>query len=186
MFIFLAIVALFVAVIIVKKKEASLQTRQLSAVGIDVSKFVPAGKFISGHVDINQPVEKCWIFPGQDVFKIYSEIRNSFKKEFLADINTAAITGIEVEDKTTIQSRLQLRKGMFLDSTPYVLEQKNTTLERVWLVIEWNDGRFEHDTIFEFSGSGAVVRANTLRNQLFKTITPVQKPEDIQRRAAAE
>lgn len=49
------------------------------------------------------------------------------------------------------------------------MEEKEKN-ELAYLTIEWNDGKFDHETIFEFEGVGSMQNANTARNKLIKTV----------------
>jgi hypothetical protein len=45
------------------------------------------------------------------------------------------------------------------------LSQKKKN-ELAFVVIDWNDGRFDHSTTFNIEGMDAMQKANILRNQL--------------------
>ena len=44
--------------------------------------------------------------------------------------------------------------------------KKKTKHELAYITIYWNDGKFDHETIFEFEGRNAMTRANSSRNKL--------------------
>ena len=87
----------------------------------------------------------------------------------LAFIPENQIKNIYVEDSTTIQSRPTVVRFLAVGLLAFAWQKKKKN-EQAYLGVEWNDGRFDHDTIFEYEGKGAMQKANTVRNKLIQQI----------------
>ena len=83
----------------------------------------------------------------------------------LGRIPRSAVTGIFVEDESTISKRITatrlLAVGIFALAAP-----KKTKEEKWCLLIEWSDGGLRQNTIFEFSGAFSQSSANTAAQKL--------------------
>lgn len=133
--------------------------------GIDPKNFIESGKYISGHINIDEPIEKTFLYLQENVLKIYEYEPNSGMKFFKANIDTDKIKGVFMEDETTISSRVGLKRMLAIGLFAFAVKKKKKN-ELAYLVIEWSDSGFDHETVFEFEGLGSIQKANTLRNKL--------------------
>lgn len=163
----------FVSIVIIGavniRNNQSVQNKRFKEEGLDPLKFLFAGKYLSGHPTIDKPLINCYVYPKKDVVKIYMLDTRTGRKGFIANIDSDKIKNILIEDETTISSRVGLKRLVALGIFAFALKKKQKT-ELAYIVIEWNDGRFDHETVFEFEGADSVLRANTFRNQVIKSI----------------
>ncbi|MCL2291213.1 MAG: hypothetical protein FWC34_11035 [Bacteroidetes bacterium] len=120
-------------------------------------------KYMCGHPDLNEPVTTHLGLKDGGIYLV-----QNFGVE-LATIPENKIKNIYVEDSTTIQHRPTVVRFLALGLLAFAWQKKKKD-EQAYLGIEWNDGRFDHDTIFEFEGVDSVMRANTARNKLIQQI----------------
>ena len=93
----------------------------------------------------------------------------NFKFDSVALIENEKIKNILVEDQTTFEKKVTLARMAMVGIFAFALK-KNKKNELAYLTISWNDGRFDHDTIFEFQGIGSMTKANQIRNRMIKEI----------------
>ena len=166
-------VAIAIPLSIVQKRNRSeiLQNR-----GIDLTQNIETGKFICGHPAIDIPLDKTFILDNKDALDIYRDAisPNSFL-EFasipakITEINKNSIEDITIEDASTIEKRVTVTRLALTGLFAFALKKKQKN-ELMYVVIKWKDGKFKHDTIFEFEGQGAIERANRSRNKLIKSL----------------
>lgn len=162
------LVLIFILVFLVVATNASSNTKaklaleRLKDIGINLSKgIVPLGKYISGHPGINNPVLGVTAVMSEDILKIISN------GAVLGEINKKSILGIDLEDGTTIERRVTVGRLLVAGVFAFALK-KAKKHELAYVVIKWNDGKFNHDTIFEFEGLGSLTQANSSRNVLVR------------------
>lgn len=131
-----------------------------------------SGKYISGHPDINDPVDNSSI-----VFTAKGLAIQNRAKSSIGLIPPDQIKDVSVEDASTIQTRVTATRLLTLGVLAFAAKKKQVSNE-FYVTISWNDGRFDHETIFEFTGKEANTQANTLRNGLISICR--QSPEDRQ------
>ena len=56
--------------------------------------------------------------------------------------------------------------------------KKKEKKECAYIIIQWNDGRFNHETLFEFTGTGSIQSANTGRNNLINSIKKAEETKE--------
>lgn len=135
--------------------------------GIDPSKFIDAGKYINGHPKLNDPLPVMQLYVKPDVFEFYqTEIGKPYSKQ--GEINKSQVKNISIEDETTISKRVGVKRLLALGILAFAVRKKEIN-EVVYVVIEWNDGRFDHETVFEFEKTGAMSRANQFRNAMINS-----------------
>lgn len=131
-----------------------------------------SGKYISGHPGINSPVEKTTI-----AFTAQGLVIQNGTRAAIALIPPDQIKNVSVEDASTVQSRVTATRLLALGVFAFAAKKKQMTTD-FYLTIKWNDGRFDHETIFEFTDTNANAQANTLRNAIIGFCQ--QSPEDRQ------
>jgi hypothetical protein len=154
----------------IAKKQAELNEKLLS-IGVDIQSTQFKANYLSGHPDIDNSHSgvsalfengklALWLIPDFTKFE-------SFNPTQLGYISTDSINNIVVEDKTTIEKRVTV--GRLLLTGVFALAWKKKRVdEAAYVVIEWNDGRFDHETVFEFTGKGSMQEANAARNKIIK------------------
>ena len=68
-----------------------------------------------------------------------------------------------------IQKRVGLKRMLAIGIFAFAVKKK-VKEELSYIIIEWSDGKFDHETVFEFEGKGSVTQANELRNKLINEI----------------
>ncbi len=167
------IIAIIIIVVIIKLgingvKKQKQNTEKAKELGYLAEAKVITGKYLSGHPDLNAPILPTAIYSKDNKLEIVLDIPFSLpKKEAIIDNST--IKNVLAEDQTTIEKKVTVGRLLAVGVFAFALKKKKKT-ELAYLTIEWNDGRFDHDTIFEFEGAGAMQKANTARNQIMKFV----------------
>jgi hypothetical protein len=165
----------------IKAKEKALQ--KLNGEGIQTEKFLRTENYIGGHPDINSFLKNTVIYKNNNDFEIYvpytdqadiSNIKVEYSKEGIIPIQS--IKNISIEDKTTIDKRVSLGRAVLFGPLAFGM-QKTIKKEEAYLNISWNDGKFDHETLFQFQ---TLQDANIARNELIKATREDngQKDED--------
>lgn len=129
---------------------------------------IEIGKYLGGHPDIDEPTIGTILFPKDNKLEILVEAK--FKLPIKkGEIENRFIKNITVEDQSTVEKRVTVGRLLMTGIFAFAWKKKNIN-ELAYLTIEWNDGKFEHETIFEMNGKGAMQNANTARNKLIKII----------------
>ena len=122
-------------------------------------------EYISGHPELNTPLKPIMAYKVSDRLELVNDL--TLKK--LAEIPTNSIQKIEVEDQSTLEKRISLTRVALVGVLALVWQKKKKN-ELAYLIIYWNDGRLEHETLFQFEGMQALNLANTAKNQLIKLL----------------
>jgi len=170
-FLVILFVVIFIIALVNTSKKVSAQNDNFRKDGMDPNKFIAAGKYISGHTNLNTPFENASIYPKGEVVKIF-KLNPDGTRAFAANITTSLIKDIAVEDESTIQSRVGLKRLIALGIFAFALKKKEKK-ELAYLIIEWDQGQFKNETVFEFQGTNAITRANTARNKLVNEISGI-------------
>lgn len=169
---FILIIILFAVLVIIlginTNKKEKQNNEAFKNMGYDMSNKIESGKYLGGHPDINNEIARTLIFSNGDIIEIFNFIPFKIPTKIGA-INKSAIKNIIAEDQSTIESRVTAGRLLTVGVFAFAWKKKKK-VELAYLTIEWNDGRFDHETIFEFEGLKALQRANTTRNNLIKTI----------------
>ena len=153
-------------------KEEEIRNEQMKLLGLLDKVPVFIDRYVGGHPDINENVERVQIFKRSSRLEIHER---PGEEDFVTStrrmgrIETKDVKNIVIEDRTTIEKRVTLGKLLLVGVFAFAWKS-NKKEESAFLVIEWNDGRFDHETIFEFGGRDAVQRANVARNDLIKMV----------------
>lgn len=133
---------------------------------------VKTERYIGGHPDIDEVIENSWLVPTDKEISIqwckpnaYGLYRGAVT---MATLPTNQVKAIKIEDASTIERKVTLGRFIMLGALGALAFKKKVKTETAYLTIDWNDGRFDHETSFEFSGNGAFQRANHARNRLIK------------------
>lgn len=165
------IIIIAIAFIFIGINGASKQKEnetQLSQLGYSNDFKIETGKYVAGHPDINDSILQTSIFPKNNKLEIFTNElgKLSVKK---ADIDFSSIKNIVAEDQSSIEKRVTVDRLLLTGIFAFAWK-KNKKNELAYLTIEWNDGKFDHETIFEFEGTDAMQKANTARNKIIKLV----------------
>ena len=165
--ILITLIILCVITINTLTKDDDNYTDKLMSKGYKRDRKIYVGKYVSGHPDINNAIPYLDIYSTDTELQIVEKVGNEPIKK--AVIKNTSIIDVLAEDQSTIEKRITL--GRVLLTGIFALAwKKKKKVELAYLTIEWNDGRFKHDTIFEFEGAGALEKANTARNAIIKIV----------------
>lgn len=130
---------------------------------------MPAGKYLTGHPTIATPVVNVSVG-----FKDANAIILSQSAGKLLELGTiplAAITNIAAEDHSAMERRPTFSGYLALGNLAALQTQK---VIRHYVTIEWKDGRFSHETIFEFEGKNSPAMSNALRSRIIQQANAVE------------
>lgn len=126
------------------------------------SDLLNSGTYVSGHPKLDISLKETRLLLNDDVVKIFTVDHNGFT--FKANIDKVSITNVAMEDSSTIQNRVTVGRLLLTGIFAFAWKKK-TKQECAYFIIEWNQGQFKNETIFEFEGTGSIQKANTLRNK---------------------
>ena len=155
-----------------EKKQKEIDNNldnNLIEMGYSIQLKIHTGKYFSGHPDINTPVEKTIIYPIDGILAIMNATSYNTAPVKIAEINNSFIKNVQVLDKTSIENKVTLGRVLLTGVFALAWKKKKVN-EAAYLTIEWNDGRFDHETIFEYEGKGSMQAANTARNKIIQVI----------------
>lgn len=134
-----------------------------------------AGKYLTGHPDMPEPVDQVVV--GAEGGNLLIVHGRSAEPVPMATIPLEAIENIFSEDHSTVKERVTASRFLLQGELAY-LNKKQEKVEVHYVVVKWKDGRFQHDTIFEFAGATSIPDANALRSMLIRLAnTSVQVSE---------
>lgn len=143
--------------------------------GIDISSKIILGKYIGGHPEIDSTLQNVFSFKHRNrltlyakLYKIPGDIGTVYFKH-ITDISIDNIKGINIEDATSIDKKVTLGRVLLVGvfALAWKRQKKN---EAAFLNIIWVDGKYEHETLFQFENKGSLQEANKVRNSLIKQI----------------
>lgn len=143
------------------------ENAKMKEMGFDLDNKIDVGKYIAGHPDIDKPSERMSIVKKDGYLELIPLIVD--KGFNFPKIEMVKIKNVTVEDKSILEKRVTATRILLTGVLAFAWKKK-TKDEFAYLVIEWNDDRFDHETIFEYTNKGAFERANTARNQLMRSI----------------
>jgi hypothetical protein len=139
---------------------------------VTVYNSVYLGKYISGHPRIDKALEHVRIIDNDHTLFLWTnssgDNTNDYKYE--DKIEKSFIKNITIEDQTSIERRVSLGRFLLVGPLAFAMRKK-TTYPLTFIFIEWNDGRFDHQTVFEFSMKNSVQFANEARNGLIRKVS---------------
>ena len=94
-------------------------------------------------------------------------------------IDFASIKEVTLEDQSTIENRITVGRMLLVGPLAFAWKKKEK-IESAYLILDWNDGTFNHKTLFEFTGSSSMQKANTARNKLINTVKKSEIIRDTQ------
>jgi hypothetical protein len=162
------VIVLFIILGSQGQKNIDKRTAFLKNMGIDPNELVKVGAYVGGHPDIDNHYSSCVIYLKDNNLKICHENEIAIPR-FLADIDKDKIIYISIEDSSSIEKKVTLGRVLLVGIFALAWKKKKKN-EMAFLAIDWNDGKFEHSTLFSFEGKDAMQTANTARNKLIRLV----------------
>jgi hypothetical protein len=166
---YLIVIILIVVLAIISmayfSKGKKVIDNSIQKLDIDKGSFEYFGTLTCGHPEIDKPIRSAVATKNKDLL-IFENQDKPFE-HFVAKIPFHSIKNIHIEDASTVQNRVTVGRLLTVGVFAFAWTKKDVK-EMSYLVIEWNDGRFEHETVFEFIGQGAVGSCNERRNKLIR------------------
>lgn len=160
------VVVIIIIVVIVIMFSNFNQTKNgrkiLEDSGYNINKRIEFGTFIGGHPNINEPIKNGYLISDGNNLAICNRQFIMFGK-----ISKSEIKNVVFEDATTFGHGISARRILLLGVFALAW-QKKTTNEQAYITIEWNDGKFDHDSVFFFEGIDSNPNANQFRNSIIK------------------
>jgi len=169
----IGIPTIIIALIIsTKQQEKTLMhtKEKLAQEGLKIEDFKRTlSNYVGGHPDANDTIQKIsYRVDNEDVIFCEHDYPAMPEKKFV--INKHSIKNITVEDASSIENKITLGRVVLVGIFALAWRKKEKK-ELAFVVVEWNDGRFEHSTTFSFDGIGnAMTHANTMRNGLIRDV----------------
>ncbi len=153
----------------IRKDMQENNAMHLEKRGLCIADFFNGGKYICGHPKLNEPRDNVKLAVKNNTIYIGRE-DNYGRIVEIREIAASIIKNITVEDETTIRHRVGVKRLLAVGVFAFAMKKKVVN-ELAYLTIEWTQGQFSHETIFEFQGQGSLTTANTIRNRLINKIT---------------
>jgi len=160
-FIFAVIAGIWQGESNLKKKNQGLKK-----MGLDPNQIFRVGKYVGGHPDIDKVIELCSIYKKNDSLLI-CEPNYNLLPATKARIPLTSIKNITIEDSSSIDKKVTLGRVLLIGVFALAW-RKNKKDEHAFISIDWNDGKFDHSTLFSFEGKDAMQKANISRNKLIQ------------------
>ena len=143
------------------------KTKEQAAQGRLLQRFKHSkGTYVGGHPRCNDNFDSVSFLQQDGFLRFYSKpLFGSAMPEFQFKIKIDAVTDITFEDASTLESKVTLGRVLLVGvfALAWKKQKKNGL---AFVVIEWNDGKFDHATTFSFEGKNAAQQANRFRNEL--------------------
>lgn len=132
------------------------------------SELILSGTYVSGHPLLNESIKSTYILLDNNDVKIFSFDHTGYVLNSI--ILKESIVNVVMEDSSTIQNRVTVGRLLLTGIFAFAWKKKSKQ-ECAYFVIEWKQGQFNNETIFEFEGSGSIQKANTLRNKFINYLS---------------
>jgi hypothetical protein len=166
------VVVMVILIILLSKqgeKDQKKKTDFFENMKIDPKELIRVGAYAGGHPDIDEFCPSCVIYSREDKLNICKLAGELNLPRPLASIPIKSITDIAVEDASSIERKVTIGR-VFLVGVFALAWKKKKKNEMGFITIEWNDGKFNHSTVFSTEGKDALQNANTVRNKLYRLI----------------
>ncbi|MEI6143739.1 MAG: hypothetical protein WCP85_30955 [Mariniphaga sp.] len=166
--IFFGILFLFILGGLIVSKQVKENEQSLKSKGFDLSAKIVTGKYVGGHPKIDNVLESTIIFPKDEYLQIMAYPSGITSMPVTKGIiSIEKIKNITIEDNTSLEKRITAGRLLLVGVFALAWKKKKKN-ESAFLIIEWQDGKFGHETTFEFEGKGSMQNANTARNKLIE------------------
>lgn len=150
-------------------KDHKDTTEVLSERKQDLSDFKIIGNYVGGHPDYDKEIMGVSVRQDNDDLCFYEQRYPTAMPYHRFDIKKDSVKSIDIEDASTIENKITVGR-IFLVGLFALGWRKKKKNELAFVVINWNDGRFDHSTTFVCEGKNAMQKANAARNHLIKSV----------------
>lgn len=165
-FIFIGLIGLTIFAFQGNKEDKQKQDAFLKKKGLSLSDFrLSNAKYVGGHPNADMEFSHVAFVPVNDVIEFYYGQFIIKGNDYKFSIKKSDIKNISFEDATTMEKRVTLGRVLLVGVFALAWRKKKKN-EIAFVVIDWNDGQFDHSTTFSFEGSNAAQQANMFRNRL--------------------
>ena len=171
----IAVVFLFVMAARSQSEIDVEKDKKLKESGIDLSQLIPMGKYLSGHPALDDSFKDAMFDITATNVKLYQANILIKEAKFKANINPDSITNISYEDESSIRHKVTVGRLFTIGLFAFAAKKKVKD-ELAYIIIDWNDGRFDHKTIFEYEGKGSTEVANKSRNKIIRKLSASPTP----------
>lgn len=151
-----------------QKKELKIKD-DLNQLKMNVEDFIPIGAYVGGHVDQDEVVNGCHFISKENSFIFYQWLDKTNLPIEKFSIKKNNIKSITVEDVSSIEKSITLGRVLLVGVFALAWQKKKKN-DLFFIIINWNDGKFNHSTTFSFEGVNSSLNANSSRNKLIKLI----------------
>lgn len=166
-FTFILVLIYIVFKIVWTSRDQKKHNDSILNLDIDQGSFDYFGVLTCGHPDIDGAIRAA--VATKDKQLLIFAIGDQPVQPAIAKIPMEFIKNINVEDASTVKNRVTVGRLLAVGVFAFAWTKKEVK-ETSYLVIEWNDGRFDHETVFEFVGKDAVNSSNQRRNKLIRAL----------------
>ena len=159
------VIIFIVSMVVISNKDSSVKKELLNE-GFNINGLKPFGTYVGGHPSKNENSDHTYILKEDNMIGFYKRLMAERPNKIFS-ISVESITSINIEDATTMEKRITLGRVLLVGVFALAWKKKKKN-ELAFIVIDWNDGKFDHATTFSFDGSNAAQLANTARNELIK------------------
>lgn len=167
--ILVVVVVLFIIALTSSTKNEKKTTEVLKSRGQSQADFKRVGRYVGGHPNQNEEILRMTVRDAGEDLYFYKHFGEVGMPYFRFEIKKASIRNITIEDASTIEKRVTLGRLVLVGVFALAWRKKEKN-EVAFVVIEWNDGRFDHNTTFIHEGTNAMMVANKTRNMLISMI----------------
>jgi hypothetical protein len=161
---FLLFILIFSITLIVASIKRKKGIDTLTKHGFTIRNFCNGGSLAGGHPDIDKEITHVKILANNEKFAI-CDISFSPKGEILKN----QVKDVVLENASTFEKRISAGRLLLVGAFALAWKKKSRN-ENAYVIVEWNDGRFDHSTSFLFEGTGSVQNANSARNWMIKQL----------------
>lgn len=161
------IIVLFIYALISSEKDTKKAKDALAERNQNFDDFKFVGKYVGGHPDFDKEITRVSVKDSPDLLSFYDQASQFSMPYHRFDIPKSKIKEITVEDASSIEKKLTVGRLFLVGVFAFAWKKKKKN-ELAFIVIDWNDGRFEHATTFAIEEKDAFQKANSVRNQLIK------------------
>ena len=160
----------FILIMVIAVNSSNKQTasanEKLRSQGLSLSDFKQTkASYAGGHPDVNNNFPSIAYLSKDGDLKFYT-MPVSFQMPVLKfKIKKDAVKNISLEDASTMENKVTLGRILLVGVFALAWRKKKKN-ELAFVVIDWNDGKFDHSTTFSFEGKDATQEANRFRNEL--------------------
>jgi hypothetical protein len=145
-----------------------LKKRNMRSNLIKKYNLLDLGTLIHGHPDVDNNCEICLGSVDNNNLILNKAYKDNVIN--IAYIPKEAIANISVLDQTTFENTETWMRQSYIFKKYTIAFHNKIEHTLVYLIIKWNDGRFDHETVFAYSNSDAMNTANKVRNILIRML----------------